>query len=97
MVSWGGTYGAVRTAVDVAREEGVKVGHVHIRWLHPFPANLESVLRSFDQLLVTELNLGQLSFVLRGTYLLDLHSYAKIQGQPFKVSELLARIKTLAG
>jgi 2-oxoglutarate ferredoxin oxidoreductase subunit alpha len=95
VVSWGGTYGAVRSAVDAARATGLKVGHVHIRWINPFPANLEEVLRGFDQLLVAELNLGQLATVLRSTYLLELHSYAKIQGQPFKVSELLARIQTL--
>jgi 2-oxoglutarate ferredoxin oxidoreductase subunit alpha len=95
VVSWGGTYGAVRSAVDAARATGLKVGHVHIRWINPFPPNLEEVLRGFDQLLVAELNLGQLATVLRSTYLLELHSYAKIQGQPFKVSELLARIQTL--
>ncbi|MFT5682140.1 MAG: 2-oxoglutarate ferredoxin oxidoreductase subunit alpha [Myxococcota bacterium] len=95
MVSWGGTYGSVRSAVDAAREAGVKVGHVHIRWLNPFPANLEAVLKGFEQVIVAELNLGQLVTVLRSTYLLKLHSYAKIQGQPFKVSELLARIQTL--
>ena len=97
VVSWGGTYGAVRSSVDAAREAGIKCGHVHIRWLNPFPANLEATLRGFDDLLVAELNLGQLATVLRSTYLLDVHSYAKIQGQPFKVSELLARIQTLAG
>jgi len=97
VVSWGGTYGAVRSAVDAARKAGIKSGHVHLRWLNPFPANLEHLLRSFDQVLVAELNLGQLARVIRSEYLIDAHSYAKIQGQPFKVSEVLARIQILAG
>ena len=97
VISWGGTFGAVRSAVDAARSAGLKVGHVHLRWLSPFPANLQATLRSFEQVLVAELNLGQLARVLRGEYLLDVHSYAKIQGQPFKVSEVLSRIQILAG
>jgi len=94
LLSWGGTYGAVRTAVDAARAQGFKVGHVHLRWLNPFPANLESVIRSFDTTVVCELNLGQLATVLRSTYTVDVQSLAKIQGQPFKVSEIMARIQT---
>ncbi len=94
LLSWGGTYGAVRTAVDQARVQGLKVGHVHLRWLNPFPANLESVIRSFDTTVVCELNLGQLATVLRSTYLVDVQSLAKIQGQPFKISEIMARIQT---
>lgn len=97
VVSWGGTYGAVRSAVDAARKQGIKAGHVHLRWLNPFPANLGDLLNRFDQVLVAELNLGQLARVLRSEYLVDAHSYAKIQGQPFKVSEVLARIQILAG
>ena len=94
LLSWGGTYGAVRTAVDQARAQGLKVGHVHLRWLNPFAANLESVIRSFDTTVVCELNLGQLATVLRSTYLVDVQSLAKIQGQPFKISEIMARIQT---
>ena len=93
MVSWGGTYGAVRTAVDAARKQGLRVGHVHLRWLNPFPANLEAVLRAAGKVVVAELNLGQLNTVLRSTFLVETESLAKIQGQPFKVSEILARIQ----
>ena len=85
-----------RSAVDAARAQGLSVGHIHLRWLNPFPANLESLLRSYEQVLVTELNLGQLAHVLRAEFLLDVHSYTKIQGQPFKVSEILARIQILS-
>ncbi len=95
VVSWGGTYGAVRSGVDAARAQGVRCGHIHIRWLNPFPANLGAVLERASRVLVCELNLGQLAHFLRATYLVETISYAKIQGKPFKVSEIVARIQTL--
>lgn len=94
MVSWGGTFGSVRTAVDYARRQGLKAGHVHLRWINPFPANLESVLRAANKVVVAELNLGQLNTVLRSTFMVETESLAKIQGKPFKISEVLARIQT---
>jgi 2-oxoglutarate ferredoxin oxidoreductase subunit alpha len=97
LVSWGSTYGTIRTAVDAARISGLRVGHVHLRWLNPLPSNLESVMRSANQVLIPEINLGQLATYLRGLYTMDLISYPKIQGQPFKVSEVLARIQSVAG
>jgi 2-oxoglutarate ferredoxin oxidoreductase subunit alpha len=93
IVSWGGTYGAVRTAVDQARLSGLKVGHVHLRWMNPMPANLESILWKYDDVLVPELNMGQLAGVLRQRFLVNAVSYPKVQGKPFKVSEVLARIQ----
>jgi 2-oxoglutarate ferredoxin oxidoreductase subunit alpha len=96
IVSWGSTFGAVRTGVDEARATGLKVGHVHLRWLSPLPANLEAVLRNFSKATVAEMNLGQLHTYLRGEYLLDLESLTKIQGQPFKTSEIVAHLQQLA-
>jgi 2-oxoglutarate ferredoxin oxidoreductase subunit alpha len=95
-VSWGGTFGSVRSAVDTARNGGVRCAHVHLRWLNPLPANLEATLGQYSQVLVPELNLGQLSAYLRAEYLADLHSYTKVQGKPFKVSELVAEIQKLS-
>ena len=97
IVSWGSTYGAVRTGVDEARAKGLKVGHVHLRWLSPLPKNLESVLRGFSIATVAEMNLGQLYTYLRGEFLLDLKSLTKIQGQPFKTSEIVAHLEKLNG
>ena len=97
IVSWGSTYGAVRTGVDEARAKGLKVGHVHLRWLSPLPKNLESVLRGFSTATVAEMNLGQLHTYLRGEFLLDLKSLTKIQGQPFKTSEIVAHLEELNG
>ena len=96
VVSWGSTFGAVRTGVDQAREAGVKVGHVHLRWLNPLPANLEETIRSFKKCAVAEMNLGQLHRYLRGEYLVDLKSITKIQGMPFMSSEIAAELAEFA-
>jgi len=96
VVSWGSTYGAVRTGVDLAREAGIKVGHVHLRWLSPLPANLESTMRGFTKCAVAEMNLGQLHRYLRGEYLMDLKSITKIQGLPFMSSDVAAELTKLA-
>jgi 2-oxoglutarate/2-oxoacid ferredoxin oxidoreductase subunit alpha len=97
VVSWGGTFGSVRSAVDQARELGLKVGHAHIRWINPLPANLETLLWQYDDVLVPELNMGQLANLLRGQFLVNAISYGKIQGQPFKIAEVLARIQSVCG
>lgn len=96
VVSWGGTFGAVRTGVDRAREEGIRCAHLHLRWLNPFPAGLEALLHKYERVLVCELNMGQLCRVLRAEFLVDAVSYGKVQGQPFKISEILARIQTVS-
>jgi 2-oxoglutarate ferredoxin oxidoreductase subunit alpha len=96
VVSWGGTYGAVRSAVDAARGQGIRCAHLHLRWLNPFPPGLGELLHRYDRVLVPELNMGQLARVLRAEFLVDAVSYGKVQGQPFKVSEVLARIQTIS-
>lgn len=92
VVSWGGTFGACRTAVRNAQQDGKRVSHVHLRYLNPFPRNLETLLKSFKKVLIPELNLGQLSIVIRSKYLVDARSYSKIQGKPFKVAEVYNKI-----
>ena len=68
---------------------------MHLRHLNPFPANLEDVLRKFEKVLVPELNLGQLMRMIRAEYVIDAISYSKVQGKPFKVSELITKIEEL--
>jgi 2-oxoglutarate ferredoxin oxidoreductase subunit alpha len=92
VLSWGSTYGSVRAATIEVCAEGSSVAHAHLRHLSPFPANLGEVLKRHKRVLVPELNMGQLSAVLRSRFLVDAESVAKIQGQPFKVSELVDRI-----
>jgi 2-oxoglutarate ferredoxin oxidoreductase subunit alpha len=91
--SWGSTYGAVRVAVDAARKEGIRVGHAHFRWMNPLPANTVEVLRRQRLVLVPEMNLGQLVKVLRERSVVDCVSVPKIQGQAFKVVEILNAIR----
>ena len=89
LVSWGGTYGSVKTAAEDLRAAGKSVGHVHLRWLNPLPENLGQVLRSFKKVLVPEVNDGQLAFYLRGTYPgIDPLQFNRINGKPIKVAEL---------
>ncbi|MEM6468326.1 MAG: 2-oxoacid:acceptor oxidoreductase subunit alpha [Planctomycetota bacterium] len=94
VVSWGGTYGACHTAVQRCRENGHRVSHAHLRYLNPFPSNLGELMRSFDRVLVPELNMGQLRMLLRAQYLVDCVGFNKMQGKPFTVSELVHQIES---
>ncbi len=93
VVSWGGTFGACTTAVHRCQSQGLSVGHVHLRYLNPFPRNLGDVLRNYKRVLIPELNLGQLRMLLRSTYLVDAVGYNKIKGKPFAVGELVEQIR----
>ena len=97
LVSWGGTYGAVRSAVAAARRRGRSVAHAHLRYLNPFPANLRDVLSRYRQVVVPELNGGQLAFLLRGRYALNVQSFPKIHGRPFTINEIAQKIEQVLG
>jgi 2-oxoglutarate/2-oxoacid ferredoxin oxidoreductase subunit alpha len=93
VLGWGSTHGAIMGAVEEARRQGLKVSRAHLRYLNPFPKNLQEVLGRFRKVLVPEMNMGQLAFVLRGTFLIDIVSYPKIQGKPFKIAEIVTKIR----
>jgi 2-oxoglutarate/2-oxoacid ferredoxin oxidoreductase subunit alpha len=93
VVGWGSTYGAITAAVRAQREKGRRVAHLHLRYLNPLPRNLGEVLKRYRRVVVPEMNMGQLSWVLRAKYLVDADGLNKIQGKPFKVSEIEARIE----
>jgi 2-oxoglutarate ferredoxin oxidoreductase subunit alpha len=95
VLSWGGTYGAVRQAVKKLTEDGRSVGHAHLKYLNPFPRNLADVLGRFKTVLVAELNLGQLVQLIRSRFLIDAQQYNKIQGKPFRVSELIEAVEAV--
>jgi 2-oxoglutarate ferredoxin oxidoreductase subunit alpha len=95
VLSWGGPYGACATAVHRAQKAGKKVAHCHLRYINPLPKNLETILRSYKQVLIPELNLGQLSMIIRSKFLIDAISLNKIQGKPFHVSEIDDKINSL--
>jgi 2-oxoglutarate ferredoxin oxidoreductase subunit alpha len=96
LVSWGGTFGAVRGAAEALHEQGKDVSHVHLRWLNPLPKNLGAVLRGFEQVLVPEVNNGQLALYLRAMFPgVDPKQFNRINGKPIKISELAARAAEL--
>jgi len=89
ILGWGSTYGALRSAAELLQAEGKSVAHAHLRHLFPFPKNTGDVLKRFKTVLIPELNLGQLWFVIRGTYLVDAISYGRVRGKPFRISEIV--------
>ena len=95
IVAWGSTHGAITAAVKSQRELGARIGHVHLRHLNPLPANLGEVLKRYKTVLVPELNMGQLLWLLRAKYLVNAIGLNKIQGRPFKQSELEQKIAEL--
>jgi len=95
VVGWGSTYGSIGAALRRIRARGLKASHAHIVHLYPFPKNLGEVLRRYKKVLVPEMNMGQLSRLLRAEFLVDAQSLNKIQGAPFKASEIEAAMLTL--
>ena len=93
IIGWGGTYGALRTGVINQRQAGQSVSHLHLRFLNPLPNDLGLILQNFKKVIVAELNLGQLNQLIRSKYLVDTIAYNKIQGQPFQVAEVEAKIQ----
>ncbi len=96
VLSWGSTFGAVRSAAMRLQKQGMAVSHAHIRYLNPFPRNLGNILTRFDRILVPEMNMGQLIILLRATF--GTHNFipfSKVQGRPFTISEVENKIKEL--
>ena len=95
VLGWGGTYGAITTAVEQLRAEGHSVSSAHLRYLNPLPSDLGEIIKGFDKVLIPELNLGQLAMIIRSKYLVDAQTMSKVKGRPFKVSEIRERILEL--
>ncbi|HUF14506.1 MAG TPA: 2-oxoacid:acceptor oxidoreductase subunit alpha [Acidimicrobiia bacterium] len=92
ILGWGSTFGSIRAAARQARLEGHEVATAHLRYLNPLPNNLGDVLRSYEKILIPELNTGQLLKVIRAEYLLDAVGLNKVAGEPFKVTEITEKI-----
>ena len=95
VLGWGGTHGAITSAVESLRLEGFDVSSTNLRYLNPMPSDLGELLKGFNKVLIPELNGGQLSLLIRAKYLVDAVSMTKIMGRPFKVSEIRERILQL--
>ncbi|HAN71952.1 MAG TPA: 2-oxoglutarate ferredoxin oxidoreductase subunit alpha, partial [Actinobacteria bacterium] len=92
VLGWGSTYGPIGAACEITRRTGVAVAQAHLRHVNPFPPNLGEVLRSYDKVLVPEMNLGQLALLLRAKYLVDVQGINQVRGMPFKSTELVTAI-----
>lgn len=88
VVGWGSTYGAIHQAVKRSIRQGLDVSHIHIRHMWPLPANLKDLLTGYENILIPEMNTGQLVKIIRSEYLLDAKALNKVSGQPFKISEI---------
>src|SRR5215211_3007051 len=93
VLGWGSTYGSITSAVEKLRAEGKSVSSAHLRHLNPFPANLGDVLRSFDRVIVPEMNLGQLCTMIRAKYLVDAVPFSKVKGRPFQIREIVKKVE----
>ncbi|HRC40421.1 2-oxoacid:acceptor oxidoreductase subunit alpha [Nostocoides sp.] len=96
VLGWGSTYGPIAAAARAARANGLPVATAHLRHLNPMPANTGAVLRSYDRVLIPEMNAGQLALLIRAKFLVDAQSYARVRGLPFTTAELLEAITALA-
>jgi 2-oxoglutarate ferredoxin oxidoreductase subunit alpha len=94
VLGWGSTYGPITAAVRRVRKTGRNIAQAHVRHLNPFPANLGHILRSYDRVIVPEMNLGQLAMLLRAKYLVDVQSYSRVRGLPISLSELALDLET---
>ena len=97
VLGWGSTYGAIRTAVERLQQEGWSVAHAQLRHLNPLPRNTGDVLRAYRRVLVPEVNLGQLSLLLRARYLVDVQGFNRVRGKPFRISEIKSAAEALLG
>ncbi|MEM7182046.1 MAG: 2-oxoacid:acceptor oxidoreductase subunit alpha [Spirochaetota bacterium] len=95
VLGWGSTFGAIRSAVEKQQAKGVEIAHAHIRHINPFPRNLEELLSKYKKVLLPELNKGQLAFLIQGKFGIKIHSLHKVQGKPFTIREIDAKIEEL--
>lgn len=95
VLGWGSTFGSIGAAANRSRLEGRKVATAHLRYLNPLPSNLGDLLRSYDKILIPELNTGQLMKVIRAEFLIDAIGLNKVSGEPFKISEIMDKIQEM--
>ena len=97
VLGWGGTYGAIKEAVIKSRALGLKVSQAHLQYVNPFPKNTGEVLKRFNKVLIPEINLGQLAKLIKSEYLIDVVQFNVVRGLPFRVSDIIEKIKETLG
>jgi 2-oxoglutarate ferredoxin oxidoreductase subunit alpha len=95
ILGWGSTYGAIRTAVERLQAQGKSVAHAHLRYLNPMPLNTGDVVRAYRKVLIPEVNLGQLSLLIRGKFLVDAEGLNKVRGKPFRIVEIVEKAEQM--
>jgi 2-oxoglutarate ferredoxin oxidoreductase subunit alpha len=95
VLSWGGTYGPVAAAARRVRADGKQLAHAHLRHVNPFPRNTGDVLRSYEKVLIPEMNLGQLLQLVRAQFLVDAIGYNRVRGFPLRAAELAEAMEVL--
>lgn len=97
VLGWGSTYGAIKSAVADLQQQGYAVSHAHLRYVRPFPKNLGAMLKNFEQVLIPEINNGQLIKIIRDQYFVDAKGYNKIMGIPITKTELIMKLQEMLG
>ena len=97
IISWGGTYGSCRSAVETLHEEGKSVAHAHLRWVSPLPKDLGEIIIKFKNVLVPEINMGQLIKLIRSEYLVDAKGLNQVTGRPISVTKIIENVNQLIG
>ncbi len=95
VIGWGSTYGSIKSACAQLQAQGASISHAHLRYIRPFPKNLGDIIKTFDKVLIPELNNGQLVKIIRDVYMVDAKSYNKIMGIPFTKTELVEVMKEM--
>ena len=95
VLGWGSTYGAIRSAVKKSISLGYSVSHAHLRYLNPFPKNIEDVLSRYKKILIPEINMGQLSMIIRSKFLIDTIDMNQVSGKSFIPSQILEKITSI--
>ena len=97
IISWGGTYGSCRSAIETLHDEGKSVSHVHLRWINPLPKDLGEIIIKFKNVLVPEINMGQLIKLIRSEYLVDAKGLNQVTGKPISASKIIETVKKIIG
>ena len=97
ILSWGGTFGSCRSAVESLRDQGKSVSHVHLRWISPLPKDLGEIIIKFKNVLVPEINMGQLIKIIRSEYLVDAKGLNQVTGRPISASKIAEKVNEMVG
>ncbi|MDH3252843.1 MAG: 2-oxoglutarate ferredoxin oxidoreductase subunit alpha, partial [Ignavibacteria bacterium] len=97
IVGWGSTYGSIKSAVNDVRAKGIRVSHCHLRYINPFPRNLGEILYKFKNVLVPEINSGQLIKIIRSKYLIPAVGFNVVKGLPLRAEDIVECIEEIAG